>query len=56
MKIDKKTNEVLTYKVQDIIEGINALINAGLDEATAKDLQLDLIKQLEELKLVLISL
>ena len=53
MEIDKKTYEILTYKANDIKEGILALTSVELKENVATDLKEDLIRQLEELKLVL---
>ena len=53
MKIDKKTYEILTYKAIDLKEGVLALTRADLEGNRAKELRADLIKQLEELKVIL---
>ena len=52
----KEKNEILKYRTKDIEEGVQLLINGELPEDKEKLLKEDLVKQLEELKKILIEL
>ena len=52
----KEKSEILKYRTKDIEEGVQLLINGELPEDKEKLLKEDLVKQLEELKKILIEL
>lgn len=55
-KMDENLNETIKYKTIDIEEGLKNLINGELPEDKKEILRIDLIKQLDELKKILIDL
>ena len=55
-KMNENLNETIKYKTIDIEEGLKNLINDELPEDKKEILRIDLIKQLDELKKILIDL